>query len=369
MSKKRVACWDLEGPISILDFAADIGRLLNKKIELGLDNYDMADFFFMISLYDDYLIDTPKIKEKLGILDYQPGDTLRLMAPIYVSCFSNEELINIAKNNTGILSGIKELINIIKKKWDIFIISTSYNQFAHQVTGELGIKKDHVYCTDFPIEKLKSDSSNIKEKINILVKIIFQKYLDNNKNLEFVLDDLNHFFWEDNSSDYINIMNSIEVRGGKRKELAVEQISKITRTPISEMIALGDSITDINMLDRLKKEKGIAISFNGNKFSLRYATIAVTSINGLGLLPIFENYSNIKEFLENWEFQFPKFKNNPKNISNDLISTNCRDFYIKYNFLPEIINLNNKSTEELEKIILKQEDMRKKVRGWAGKLG
>ena len=164
-------------------------------------------------------------------------------------------------------------------------------------------------------------------------------------------------------------MNSIEVRGGKRKELAVEHISRITETQVSEMIAIGDSITDINMLDRLKKEGGIAVSFNGNKFSLRYATIAVTSINGLGLLPIFENHIYIEEFLENWEILFPEFRNNPKYISNKLISTKCKDLYIKYNFIPEITNLKNKSTQELEKIILKQENMRKIVRGWVGKLG
>ena len=53
--KKQVCAFDLEGPISIIDFAADIGRLLNQKPELDLKKYDMGEFFFMISNYDDYI--------------------------------------------------------------------------------------------------------------------------------------------------------------------------------------------------------------------------------------------------------------------------------------------------------------------------
>ena len=68
--KKACCCWDLEGPISILDFAAEIGRNLTKKSEFNLQNYNMGDFFFMISSYDDYLVDVPGAKEKLNISEY-----------------------------------------------------------------------------------------------------------------------------------------------------------------------------------------------------------------------------------------------------------------------------------------------------------
>ncbi|MHA1932065.1 MAG: hypothetical protein ACW96X_05970, partial [Promethearchaeota archaeon] len=78
MSKKFVCCWDLEGPISVIDFAAEIGKLLSKRSKLNLQNLDMGEFFKMISNYDDYLIDVPGIKEQLNIPEYQPGDTLRL---------------------------------------------------------------------------------------------------------------------------------------------------------------------------------------------------------------------------------------------------------------------------------------------------
>ncbi|MFX0001265.1 MAG: HAD hydrolase family protein [Candidatus Hodarchaeota archaeon] len=370
MNKKKLACcWDLEGPISVIDFAAELGKKLSKKSDLNLYEYDMGEFFRMISNYDDYIIKMPGVKEKLNIPEYQPGDTLRLMAPLYASCFTDEDLINFTKNNLGLLPGCRELMKVLQKDWDIFIISTSYTHFAHNVTTTLEIPKDHVYCTDLNIQQLKKEISNIEESVNILIREIYEKYLANNKSLDSIIEDLNEFFWMGPESDYIRIMNQIEVRGGKRKELAVEEISERTGIPISEMIALGDSITDINMLQRLSDEGGISVSFNGNRFSVERANVALTTTNNLGALPLFQQKEAIKQFLEHWEICFKNFQNYPKNIPDDLISKECKEYFIKYNFIPEIINLTNKSKEQINDIISRQENMRKFMRGWASKLG
>ncbi|TFF89828.1 MAG: hypothetical protein EU548_06115 [Promethearchaeota archaeon] len=369
MKKKNVCMFDLEGPISVVDFAAEIGRLLSKKTELNLQNYDMGEFFFMISNYDDYLIDEPGVKEQLGIPEYQPGDTLRLMAPLYVSCFSDKELIKLAKNNLGLLPGSKELMKVLHEDWDVYVISTSYTQFAHNVTAALHIPKDHVYCTDLKIKELKQGVSNIENSVHSLVREIFQKYLDNEKQLEAVIEDLNSFFWRGEENDYIKVMNEVQVRGGKRKELAVEDISRRTGVDIGEMIALGDSITDINMLERLNQEDGIAITFNGNKFSAKKANLAVTSPNNLGVLPVFEEKSNLNKFLKSWEAEYNYFKENPRKIKNGLISARAKKYFIQFDFVPEIVNLKNKTKEQKDEIISRQEKMRKVVRGWAGSLG
>lgn len=366
---KKTCAFDLEGPLSVIDFAADIGKLLNQKPELGLESYDMGEFFFMISNYDDYIIDIPGVKEKLNIPDYQPGDTLRIMAPLYVACYSDNELLNLAQKNLGLLPGCEDLISYLQREWDIYVISTSYTQFAHTITGALNIPKDHVYCTDLHVEKLKNSIINIEDSVNILVKDIFQKYLDEKKDLFSVINDLNDFFWKEEESDYIKVMNEVKVRGGKRKEAAIEDISKRTSVPISEMIAIGDSITDINMLQRLKDEGGIAISFNGNNFTISHSNVAITTPNNLGLLPIFQNKHNLPEFLKNWESDYKKFQDTPNNINDGLLSKECKAFFIKHDFVPQIMDLNNKTNKELDEIVENQKKMRKQVRGWAGNLG
>ena len=369
MIKKSVCCWDLEGPISIIDFAADIGRLLGEKSEFNLEKYDMGAFFRMISNYDDYIIDEPGVKEKLNIPDYQPGDTLRIMAPLYIACYTDKELIRLAKNNYGLLPGCQELMKILQKHWEIFVISTSYSHFAHNVTASLGIPKDHVYCTDFNIKKLNKRFQNIEDDVEALLNVIFQKYLEHDKDLNSIIKDLNNFFWSGRESDYIKAMDLVKVRGGKRKENAVEDISRRKKTPISKFIALGDSITDINMLQRLNDEGGIAVSFNGNRYSLKRANVAVTTINSLGALPIFNHKNDIGDFLSNWESQFEIFQNNPRNITDGLISNETKELFIRYNFVPELVDLTNRSELKYTETVTKQEDMRKKVRGYAGNLG
>jgi len=369
LTVKNVCCWDLEGPITVLDFAAELSKLLSNKAKLGLQKFNMGEFYKMLSDYDDYLIEVPGVKEELSILNYQPGDTLRLVAPLYMASFSDKELNRIAERNLGLLPGCTDLMKTLHKNWDIYIISTSYTHFAHNVAKTLKIPVDHVFCTELNIKNANETFHSIKNEVDILVKGIFQKFIDSNKNLDAIIEDLNDFFWKKEKSAYFKAMDKIQVRGGKRKEQAIETISNKTKVPISEIVALGDSITDINMLQRLKDEDGIAVSFNGNRFTVSRANIAITTPNNLGTLPIFEHKVNIESFLNLWEKTYNNFYSNPRNIPEELISREIKNLFVKYQFVPEIENLKNKSNRELDLIIAKQESMRKRVRGWAGNLG
>jgi len=368
LKKRNICCWDLEGPISIIDFAAELCEVLDKKIKNENPKRNIEFLFSMISSYDDYLIDTPGIKKKLSILDYQPGDTLRLIAPLYISYFSNTELTHLANQNSGLLLGCQDLMLKLQHSWDIYIISTSYEQFAYSFSKVLNVAKDHIYCTSLNIDELKNNMASIKDEMDILIDDIFYLYLKHKNDLSFVIDDLNSFFWNKENNNYLKIMDQIKVRGGKRKEKAIEEISELNRVDISELIAIGDSITDINMLQRVRDEGGIAISFNGSRFSVKKANIAITSISNLGVLPIFESKDTFQNILDVWENMYDIFKNNPKYIPDELISKSTKNLFILYNIVPEIDYLTNKNSVEIEKIIKKQEDMRRFVRGKAGKL-
>ncbi|MHA1229962.1 MAG: HAD hydrolase family protein [Candidatus Helarchaeota archaeon] len=364
----QVCAWDLEGPLSMTDFAAELFKYLEKK-QVFNKKFNLGELFYLISNYDDYLIDYPENQKKLGIGRYDPGDTLRLLAPFYVKFFSNTELFEIAKNKLGIIPGAIDTISNLKKSWDIYIISTSYSQFAHQVAEKLGISKDHVYCTKLDIDELSSFAENLSHKIETLVNEIFPKYLKNEKDINSVIDDLNEFFWNDKNSSYYKIMEKIVVRGGKQKELAIEDISNRTGMPIRSMIAIGDSITDINMLGRLNRENGIAISFNGNNYSISAANIAITTPNVFGVLPIFYNKDRVWDFVAEWNENYNDFKNSIEKIPDDLLPDFIIEYFKQHKFVPRIDDLRNLTEEQKLEIIKFQKSMRKKVRGWVGELG
>ena len=52
---------------------------------------------------------------------------------------------------------------------------------------------------------------------------------------------------------------------------------------------------------------------------------------------------NIDEFLEKWEEKSTNFKDNPQKINNGLISNEYKKIFIEHNFVPELVNLKNKS--------------------------
>ncbi|MHA1384434.1 MAG: HAD hydrolase family protein [Candidatus Helarchaeota archaeon] len=362
----KVCVFDLEGPLSHIDFAAEISKLLEPKLKRAR----LGEFFNMLSNYDDYLIDFPNVIEGLDVESYEPGDTLRLMAPFYVWYFTDEELKELSRKSPGLNRGIKKTVSsIMDDGWDVYIISTSYTQHAFNIGNLLGIEQDHIYCTILNVEELKSQIKDINLSINKLIDEIFTKYLKNNSNLEVVVDDLNEYFWKKKDSDFVKVMNQVVVRGGRRKEKALETISKRTNYPISKMIVIGDSITDKNMLGRAKKEGAFAISWNGNDYSIPNANIAVTAPDSVGILPIFKAYPNIWEFIKKWEHNYKYFKDNLEKIPKNFIDTEIREYYIQNKFVPVIRDLRELSKNELDLVIREQKIMRKKVRGWVGELG
>ncbi|MHA1836293.1 MAG: HAD hydrolase family protein [Candidatus Odinarchaeia archaeon] len=361
-SDLNLCVWDLEGPLSHVDFAAELFKLLEERI----NRPKLDEFFQMVSNYDDYLIENPEVLRSLNVSSYEPGDTLRLLAPFYAYYFTHEELVAISKRNPGLIPGVKQAITELKGKWEVYIISTSYTQHAYNIASLIGVPVDHVYCTLFPVEELKKELGSINEAIDVLIDQIFPMYLK--KGLEAVVDDLNNFFFKSKTS-YNRTMMRVKVRGGRRKEQAMVDIAEKHRIPLSEIIAVGDSITDMNMLSRVKKEGGIAISFNGNQYSIPKANIAVTSPNQMGSIPVFENHDDIWNWLSEWQSQYESFKGNPGKIPEGLVSHETRKYFIKENFVPRIDNLKDIDDKSLKEIIKLQKEMRSKVRGWVGSLG
>ncbi|MEM2109540.1 MAG: HAD hydrolase family protein [Candidatus Odinarchaeota archaeon] len=358
----KLTVWDLEGPISYVDFAAD----LFKKLEVKLNRPKLDLFYQMISNYDDYLIENPKITRSLGVESYEPGDTLRLLAPFYIYYFTDGELTNISQANPGLVPGITDIIKQLLRDWRVYVISTSYKQHAYNIASLISLPLTNVYCTEFPVGDLKKELGEIKPAVKTLIDTIFPKYLS--KGLDAVVDDLNQFFFK-TSSKYTKIMMKVTVRGGTRKEQAMLEIAEDYNYPLNKIVAVGDSITDINMLSRVKRENGVAISFNGNQYSVPNANIAVTSPNQMGSYPIFENHDRIWDWLEAWTEKYSEFKDNPAKIPDSLLSKETKRYFIEHKFIPRIDDLRNADRDLLEEVIKAQKNMRKTVRGWVGVLG
>ncbi|MFX1598589.1 MAG: hypothetical protein ACFFC5_05955 [Promethearchaeota archaeon] len=360
----KLSVFDLEGPLSTVDFAAEMCRMLGEK--LGRTDFDLL--YRMISKYDDSLVENPRILKKLGVEDYEPGDSLRLLAPLYVYYLTEEELKRLSKSNLGLVPGASDTMKYLRQKdWPIFVISTSYEQHAFNVTDALRIPRKNVYCTAFPITELKRHAKGLTKPLGILVEDILGKFKKDG--LDSVLEDLNSFFWENADNLYSELMNQITVMGGKRKATILDRTCTETHCLHINVIAVGDSITDRNMLSVVKENQGVAISFNGNKYSVPNANVAVTSPNLMGVNVIVDNYPHIWSTIEEWSENFSTFRDSPDLIPDEFLSKKLKAYFIKLGFVPQLDDLRELSPEQRFKIIQDQQRMREKVRGWAGELG
>ena len=281
-----ICFFDLEGPLCPIDHAADVIEIIGKKLGREQDFYQL---FKMISDYDDELFLVDK-KE-----NYWPGDTLKLIAPIVISYADEEEMIELSKK-AELTEGAIELFDYLHEK-DIptYIISTSYTQHAHTIAEKLKHPLENVRCTKLDFS-LKPENTDI---LNKLFDDIFPRFLKDG--LTAVKKDLDkYFFKEIPKSAFGPVFESTIVCGGGRKKSNVIDILQEYSCEPDEAFAVGDSITDIQMLDFIRKNGGTAISFNGNIHSLTPASIAYSGKSILPLKKLIEVFPETKEFISSF---------------------------------------------------------------------
>ena len=264
-------CFDLEGPLSPQDNAYDLMKLFP-----GGDK-----IFEIISRYDDIL--TIEKKE-----NYEPGDTLALIIP-FLACHSiNEQNVISFASKATLTGGAGDLISYLKERgWTVFCISTSYKPYALTITGRLGISADNTACTEFPVEQL---SKNFTDSDFQPVKELEIKIKDcSNLNDKWIKENLDHFYWQQlTQTKFGNVLDLVKPVGGQKKVNALVKFSDRENVPLSDFVAVGDSITDYKMLQTVNGQNGLAIAFNGNAFVLPYATIGLASLNIFDLKPLLD---------------------------------------------------------------------------------
>src|SRR4030042_2213132 len=114
---------------------------------------DGGRIFEVISRYDDLLSIAARF-------DYEPGDTLALIAPFLVCHGIKEHDISALATKATLTPGAISLISRLSAQgWKTFCISTSYEQYAKRVANRLGIFAQNIASTSFPLDKFSRELS------------------------------------------------------------------------------------------------------------------------------------------------------------------------------------------------------------------
>ena len=272
-----VICFDLEGPLATQDNAYELMKLFPEG----------GRIFEVISRYDDLLT-------LVARFDYEPGDTLALIAPFLVCHGIKEHDISALARKAILTAGAVGLISRLSAQgWKIFCISTSYEQYAKRVAHRLGIFSQNVACTSFPLDKFSRDLS--KEDFRFLETV--EKDILNRHTIDdnWIKKRLDLFYWKELPKTNLGrLVQQVQPVGGQRKVEALRHFADAQKQPSPNWVVVGDSITDFKMLQAIDQAGGLAIAFNANEYALPYATIGLASTHLDDLRPVLEMWKKGK---------------------------------------------------------------------------
>jgi predicted HAD superfamily phosphohydrolase len=353
---------DCEGPITQNDNAFELSEALIPK---------GGEFFLRISRYDDYLAD---VEKRPG---YKAGDTLRLILP-FLRAFgaTNKMVEEFSQKSLAILSDAGRMLQKLITIGPTFIISTSYRPYLKALSKDTGFPLEHIYCTDVDMDCFTPEPyevNRIKDMASEITEMPLLSWHGKDTGGETALDKeavtsferLDAIFWKEIPAMKIGqAYSGVNPVGGEEKARAVEDSLKKTGLGLSDVIYAGDSITDVNAMRLVKQGGGTAISFNGNRYAIKEADIAligespfiiaaITRLIDLKGMGVISNILSKKEFLAG-EALMTVIKEN--GLENDYIEP----LLAHYKTL-QLFKINK--AQDLTDLIHRSERMRKIVRG------
>ncbi len=324
---------DCEGPISLNDNAFELAGHFIPQGEI---------FFQIVSRYDDILVEM----ERPG---YNAGNTLKLIAPFLKAYGANNQNVeSFSEDNVLLVPGARETLPFLQELMPSFIVSTSYQQYIEALCQVTGFPLENCYYTSLNLEKVEL----VPEEKDHLMELKQSAV----ENPEF--ENLEHIFWDELPQMKINsLMDDIKPVGGSAKKEAVKDIMNSFGYLASDLIYIGDSITDVEPLRFAQDEGGLAVSFNGNDYALDEASVAVISDNTLILsllADIFkrEGTQKVLEFADNYAAD-------PKGtLKTDPVNSNLASQLPQTHTQLEVVTSHN-----LERLKTESGEFRKHIRG------
>ncbi len=267
---------DCEGPISKNDNAMELSEFY---IPAG------RQFFAVVSRYDDYLAD---IERRQG---YKAGDTLKLILP-FLKAFgaTDEGMRDFSRDHILLVPGAKEALVEIHRRMEAFIISTSYESYIHALCEAIDFPIERTYATKVSLDQYPLEEREKERLIRLAREIAEMEMMDwpsgakgwgdlSRKDQETIAR-LDQIFWTEILEMAIGkVLLEVNPVGGREKAKAVLHSLERTGSRLTDVLYVGDSITDVEAFELVRRGGGVTISFNGNRYALRAAELACLSPN------------------------------------------------------------------------------------------
>lgn len=351
----RVFVSDCEGPISKNDNAFE---LANHYIPRG------DRFFTIVSRYDDVLADVLKRK------GYKAGDTLKLILPfLKAHGATNSEMESFSARTLVLIRHAREAVKHIQKLAHVFIVSTSYEHYIKALCKAIDFPYVNTYCTQVDIDRYEVSLEEQQRLRRLVLEIADMPIIeipagassleDFPENQKMALMRLDEIFWEEIAQMNVGrILHEVNPVGGYEKAQAVRDIAQKLGVKLADIMYVGDSITDVEAFKLVRDGGGLTVSFNGNKYAIRNAEVAVMSETSLVTAVIAELFIRLGKsetigILENWSWETLKKAPASRKMLEKLLAT----------YQGELPKVKLVTGENMHALAMESEEFRKKVRG------
>lgn len=360
--QRRLFISDCEGPISKNDNAYELSEHFIPKGD---------SFFALISKYDDVQADVVK---RLG---YKAGDTLRLILP-FLKAYgaTNEKIREFSAEHILLVPGARDTLRFVSNLMYSFIVSTSYEQYIYALCSLVDFPCENVYCTALDLDRYQISKKEVERLRQLREEITgmnlieipdgavsVNDFSERDKKTIRRLDDI---FWQEISEmESDRMLKEVNPVGGVEKARAIEDIVDRTSGRLSDVMYVGDSITDVQSFQLVRQNDGLTVSFNGNRYAVREAEVVVLSNNTTVtsvLADVFSKFgkSHVVKLVEEWSYSALKRYRVTPALRNRMIKL----------YLEAIPQVEMITSENKERLMEESGAFRKTVRGEAiGRLG
>ncbi len=261
----------MEGPLSIHGNAYELMKLLPNGEQV----------FDVIRRYERLLA-----RERRE--GHEPGDALAFIAPFLIHHALSSDDIGDQAKNAVIVPGAQELIASLSG-WQVFCITTSYEQYARRIMDRVGIAPENLACTVFPIERY---GRSLQEEDHQIVADAERDILaiqDGDDGT--IASRLDRFYGRELPPTSLGpALREVKPMGGTRKLAALQRFAAAQGQSVDRAVVVGDSVTDAVMLHAVNTAGGLAVAYNADERSLPSATVGLASAH----------LSDLKAVLDAW---------------------------------------------------------------------
>ena len=277
---KRVFVSDCEGPISKNDNAFELAQNF-------IPNGDAL--FTNISKYDDVLAD---VLHKPG---YTAGSTLKLVLPFFKAYgLTDHQIEDFSAQNIFLIANSHATLRYVQKIATAFIVSTSYEHYIRALCNAVGFPFKNTYCTKVNLDKITITLKE-KDRLREVAQEIAQMPIieipqnakaatDFSQSDQATIQRLHEIFWSEIPQMLVGkFITKVVTVGGEQKAQSIRDAANRLGVSLSDMMYVGDSITDVEAFRLVRDAGGFTVSFNGNGYAVRNAEVAVMSESNIVL--------------------------------------------------------------------------------------